>query len=337
MLANTVYDKWFQVNLHFTQRSFRLLCKLLQPLQTRRCSAFVRHSFTKRVAVTLYYLNSMGGYREAAQTFGVSKSWAVTAVNAMLGAIADDYQRFIFLPTTVAEWASVQTGFQQRAGVPLVCAAVDGTLIEVARFADFEGWYCRKGYPAVNLQAVIDHAQRFISFDLRPGSWSDKKIWAASDFGRRIDEILPSGGFILGDAGYTLSNTVLTPYDSGNHSLDLNCCQRNYNFKHSQTRIVVECAFATWKNRFRILRRPQEAKNVCNMSATIVASMILHNIAIDIRDTTPLPDPMVDITEDEDVLGFASIDGTESKTQQERERRQRGIALRNDIADYLQI
>lgn len=83
--------------------------------------------------------------------------------------------------------------------------------------------------------------------------------------------------------------------------------------------------------------------------------MVLHNIAIDVQDKTWLPDPMDEILaqhaaeevmrgpggsddsddSDEDELRTSSIDGTESKTREARERRQRGIALRNDIADYL--
>ncbi|OWZ24805.1 hypothetical protein PHMEG_00079 [Phytophthora megakarya] len=91
----------------------------------------------------------MGGFRETAQTFDVSKCWAV---------IAASY---------------VQTAFELRSGVPLVCAAVDGTIIDLARFEDYESWYRRKGF---NLQAIVDPSQRFMSFDMRPGSWSDKRF-----------------------------------------------------------------------------------------------------------------------------------------------------------------
>lgn len=209
----------------------------------------------------------------------------------------------------------------------------------------------------MNLQAVVDPYQRFLSFDKRPGSWSDKKIWAASAFGQHIGEILPPGGFVVGDKGYTLSNALLIPYETYDHELDLAAKERNYNFNHSRTRIVVECTFATMKNRFRMLRRPQESKPVSNISSSIVACMVLHNVAVDIRDTTPLPDPMDEIlpqhqaekvnrakeadgAEDnnegtEEVLGMPSVDGTVSKTREALERRQRGLALRNDIAGYL--
>lgn len=101
----------------------------------------------------------------------------------MLGAIDNNYNHFIHLPTSLEEWHDEQGAFEMRAGVPLVCAAVEGTFIELRRFKVHEGWYCRKDYPVVNLQAVVDHKQRFISFDLGTGSWIDKKIWSAQCFG----------------------------------------------------------------------------------------------------------------------------------------------------------
>ncbi|POM59946.1 hypothetical protein PHPALM_31255 [Phytophthora palmivora] len=230
MLANSAYGKWFQYNLHFTQASFRLLCNLLRPLRVEPQSPFTVHSFEKQIAVTLYYLSSMGGFRETAQTFGVSKSWALTTINELLKDISNDYRRFTFLPSSQEEWELQQKAFELRGGIPLVCAAVDGTLVELARFEDFYGWYCRKGFPDVNVQAIVDHRLRFLSFDLRPGSWSDKTIWLASDFGQLIDLYLPAGEFIVRDAGYVFSNTLLTPYETNEHELDLTSRQRNYNF-----------------------------------------------------------------------------------------------------------
>ncbi|KAG3118475.1 hypothetical protein PI124_g3497 [Phytophthora idaei] len=103
-------------------------------------------------------------------------------------------------------------------------------VIQFARFEDYEGWYCRKGYPAVNLQAAVDPYQRFISFDKRTGSGSDRKIWSASNFGQHIDEVLPPERFILGDKGYTLSNALLIPYKTYDRKLDLSSRERNYNY-----------------------------------------------------------------------------------------------------------
>ncbi|EGZ25270.1 hypothetical protein PHYSODRAFT_485604 [Phytophthora sojae] len=127
--------------------------------------------FERAVACTLFHLGSSGGFRETAQAFGVSKSWCMASVNEIV--------RF-----------------------HLCCGAMDGTLIAINRLHDFEGWYNRKGFPSVNVQAVCDHRKRFLSFDVRPGSWSDAKIFQHSSFGRNISRLLPRGHHVLADSGY---------------------------------------------------------------------------------------------------------------------------------------
>jgi hypothetical protein len=58
----------------------------------------------------------------------------------------------IHLPQTSQEWAEVATAFESQCGVPNVVGAIDGSLIRIKRFQDHEGWYCRKGFPAFNIQ-----------------------------------------------------------------------------------------------------------------------------------------------------------------------------------------
>ncbi|KAJ1568687.1 putative nuclease harbi1 [Nowakowskiella sp. JEL0078] len=65
------------------------------------------------------------------------------------------------------EWKYLSTNFENISRFPNACLAVDGTLIEIERPNDFEGWYCCKGYPAVNVQIVII-----------------RKSWSASQMGK---------------------------------------------------------------------------------------------------------------------------------------------------------
>ncbi|DAZ97975.1 TPA: hypothetical protein N0F65_005133 [Lagenidium giganteum] len=69
------------------------------------------------------------------------------------------------LPHTHSEWKY----FEARTGLPGVVDAIDGTLIEIKRLEQWEGWYCRKGFPAFNMQAVGDDHQLFMSFSIRSG------------------------------------------------------------------------------------------------------------------------------------------------------------------------
>lgn len=58
----------------------------------------------------------------------------------------------VCLPHTLDEWEEVARGFESVCGVPNAVGALDGSLFKVHRFADFEGWYYRKGFTAFNMQ-----------------------------------------------------------------------------------------------------------------------------------------------------------------------------------------
>jgi hypothetical protein len=89
--------------------------------------------------------------------------------------------------------------------------------------------------------------------------------------------------------------------------------ESTFNYFHSRTRIVVECAFGLWKNRFQIFRAPLRMQCPETMSELIEATMILHNWLIDLED---LQDE-VDL-EDWMLIGFPPgaervFDGDEAK------------------------
>ncbi len=60
--------------------------------------------------------------------------------------------------------------------------------------------------------------------------------------------------------------------------------EQRYNTAHSRTRIKVECAFGSLKNRFRIFKSPLNQKTQKRQSHVIIACLVLHNILIDIGD-----------------------------------------------------
>ncbi|OWZ01567.1 hypothetical protein PHMEG_00027014 [Phytophthora megakarya] len=122
------------------------------------------------------------------------------------------------------------------------------------------------------MQAVCDHRRRF------------KQTWKVSKFGEKIQEILPVGCHLLGDAEFTLSDELLTPYIPREEGGKLTRRQENYNYIHCSSRMAIECAFGM--QRFRLIRRQLELKSVTNSTKCILASMILHNIIFHLDDDT---------------------------------------------------
>lgn len=98
--------------------------------------------------------------------FGMSKAWTVTVVTSLLRTVASLSLLVIRFPASQAAWDEMQRAFENKQGVSGVCGVIDGTLFAISRPNKYDSWYCRKRYPAVNMQAVVDHSKRFMGFDM---------------------------------------------------------------------------------------------------------------------------------------------------------------------------
>jgi hypothetical protein len=114
-----------------------------------------------------------------------------------------------------------------------------------------------------------------------------------SNLGAKISEVLPHGMHFVGDAGYTLSTNMMTPYAITD---EMDPEEKCYNKLHSRTRIAVERAFGILKGKWRILRRVLNMKSGESCARTIVACVVLHNLyrsMDDVSGTDNLPDPFL--------------------------------------------
>ncbi|KAG3146150.1 hypothetical protein PI124_g13677 [Phytophthora idaei] len=173
-------------------------------------------------------------------------------------------------------------GFEEMLGFPGVVGAIDGTLISIKRFEDFEGFYCRKGFPAFNLTAVVDNELRFIALSIRNGAQNDQSVLNRSRFGQQLTTNLPDSAHYLGDAEYKLMKQMMTPYP-----ITYGMAMKNsrYNYVHSHTRIVVERAFGRLKGMFRIYKQPLLQHTPEYMARIIVATLVMHNWLIEFKDS----------------------------------------------------
>ncbi|CAK4272681.1 unnamed protein product, partial [Aphanomyces euteiches] len=75
----------------------------------------------------------------------------------------------ISFPTTAESWQEATEKFESIRGFPDVAGAIDGSLFEIERPYEYEGWICRKGWAAINMQATVDRDGRFMEYSLRAG------------------------------------------------------------------------------------------------------------------------------------------------------------------------
>ncbi|GBP40865.1 Putative nuclease HARBI1 [Eumeta japonica] len=142
----------------------------------------------------------------------------------------------------------------------------------------------RKRWFSLNVQVVGGPNLQFFDIVARwPGSSHDNFIYNSSSVKQRMlsGEI---EGLLLGDNGYALSSTLMTPFMSPSGS-----AQERYNNAHIKTRNTIERAFRIWKRRFPCLQLGLNIKKETAV-AVICACAALHNIALQCDDLQFEPD-----------------------------------------------
>ncbi|EEY60844.1 uncharacterized protein PITG_13589 [Phytophthora infestans T30-4] len=326
MLQSAAYASWFEDNMRCTKETFLRLGRFLQEHGIRFANAKVRqHSYEKKVAAALYFLGSSGGYREVGAAMGMSRSYVKEITDEVIHVLKLVACQVISFPRDRRRWNTIEDQFALRQGYPGVVGAIDGSLVEVERPDDFDGFYCRKSYPALNVQAIVTMDNYFLSVEVRPGSWSDRKCWQHSVIARNVFNIIPAGTHFVGDAGYALSPGLMVPYSDREEGGALTERQNKFNYFHSSTRMVVESTFGHWKGRFKILQCTLNQDTPRDASDVIVATIVLHNLIISFRDAAAIPRY---VEEDDDELVF---DDTTCSSRQ----RDVAVAKRNAIANLL--
>lgn len=134
------------------------------------------------------------------------------------------------------------------------------------------------------LQAVCDHTKYFTHVYVgNVGSVHDARVFRLSSLQEYINNStkFPNNTHLIGDAAYALHKHLLVPYPDNGH---LSLRQKNYNYCHSSTRMVIERAFGLLKGRWRSLLHNLAMNCVDFIPYHILACCVLHNICLLQRD-----------------------------------------------------
>ena len=125
---------------------------------------------------------------------------------------------------------------------------IDGIHVPIKAPSENQDEYInRKRFHSIVLQVVGDSdliiTNAFYGY---PGRTHDAKILRNSplfdEISNNRDFYFPGNSHLLGDSAYPLLQWLLMPFKNcGN----LTRCQKNYNFKHSSTRMSIEHCFGT--------------------------------------------------------------------------------------------
>jgi len=128
------------------------------------------------------------------------------------------------------------------------------------------------------------------------GSVHDSRVFRLSILQQYINDPtkFPNDTHIIGDAAYGLHQHILVPYTDNSHLTER---QKNYNFCHSSTRMIVERAFGYLKGRWRSLLHILAVNDMKFAPYHIFACCVLHNICLLQNDELELQDQLMLIRE----------------------------------------
>ena len=101
---------------------------------------------------------------ETTDIHGISKASGCLIVHRVVNALCERLNNIKF-PTGRHELMNIKAGFFKIAKFPNVVGIIDGTQIPIqGTSTDDEHLYvCRKGFHAINVQAVVDHDLGFVN------------------------------------------------------------------------------------------------------------------------------------------------------------------------------
>ena len=177
---------------------------------------------------------------------------------------------------------------------PQAIGAIDGTHICITPPADgYSDYICRKQYPSVVLQAVIDPNYMFRDIYCNtPGSAHDAAVFHRSPLANILRDKMPKHDIVLndvpvplhllGDPAYPISCCIM----KGFTGRQLTPQQESFNVYHSSARMSVEIGFGRLKSRWRMLSKRIDC-DYTFVPMIITTCCMLHNICEKLKARVP--------------------------------------------------
>jgi len=246
-----------------------------------------------RLSITLRWLAG-GSYLDLAAAHHQSISSVYLHIGTTINAI--DKLLTLRFPYDDEQWLQESSrGFTRNERSPIegCVAALDGIAVKIAEpslrdVPNPSTYYNRKGFFALNIQALCDSSYRFLYVSaLTPGSTHDSTAFSMSALASLLER--PSGGlvgsyWIAADEAYVCTRQIVSPWPGRNLTEAKDC----FNYWQSSARIHVEQAFGIFVARWGILWRPLRLR-LAKSAQVIAVCCKLHNFIIDNSNNLDVP------------------------------------------------
>jgi nuclease HARBI1 len=216
-------------------------------------------------------------------TFAVDNATVCRTLHRVTASIAGLRRKYVKFPQSVQAKRDTMQAFFLKSELPGVIGAVDCTHVPIQSPGSDNGeiYRNRKGYFSINVQLISDTNNYITDVVARwPGSVHDSTIFDNSNLRAMFENDLVDG-YLVGDGGYACRSYMLTPVTN-----PITASERRYNAAQVQARNCIERTNGILKRRFPCLKYGMRLK-LENILPVIVATVVLHNIAIITQDIEP--------------------------------------------------
>lgn len=169
--------------------------------------------------------------------------------------------------------------------------AIDDVAIKIkspcvsSMIQDPGNYFCRKGFYALNVQAICDKQRRVLWMSTgHKGSTHDSTAFLETKLFKILEEnadwLEDSGYFIVGNSAYSLMGHLLVPYSDATSQSP----EDAFNFWLSNSRINIECAFGEIVMPWGIFWR-ELLFDIQHVGKIVTAAVLLHNFLVDERES----------------------------------------------------
>lgn len=319
--SNRLSDMKFQRNFRMPRNAFDRLCLQLEAsvgdscfrsesfldnnMHGKKGKLLSMHAFyggelpgEVKVAVTLRMLSG-GSYLDLENIFCVCHRSVYASFHQVVDWVVSSFQFNLPVQLEEKKWGElklVSEKFAAKTGGLFwgAIGALDGLAIRIKCPTKKDGindpgnYFCRKGFYALNVQAICDRDKRFTWVSCcHKGSTHDSTAFAET----RLMEILQQmsgelweeGFFIVGDQAYPISSFLMVPYPEVDPTNDPVRAKDSFNYYLSSERIFIECAFGELIMRWGIFWSPLRFE-LGKSTKIVEAAMLLHNHIVDCRN-----------------------------------------------------
>ena len=225
--------------------------------------------------------------RTVSVLFGISRSTVGEIVLDTCDAIMCHLlPKYVSIPQGDSLHESMES-FECRWGFPHGVGTMDGSYIPIQKPVDSAfDYFNHKCHYFVLMQTVVDFRDLFMDINIGwPGKVYDARVFANSSLYLKGSNgtLLPNWKcingvdvplLILEDLAYPLIPWLMNPYLE---KASTTAKERNYKYRQSRARMVVENAFGQLKGRWRCLLKRLDV-HVSNIPNVIGSCVVLHNI-----------------------------------------------------------